>query len=74
MKRYIKANIEPRTEEYEGYFIDQYLYPDGSEEYIVDIDITGEGDEHSFGSYSEAQDFIDDLNRIEDTKHRLGIS
>ena len=70
MKRYIKAYRET-TEEYRGYFIDHYV--DGDvEEFVVDVDLAGEGDEHSFSTYSDAKDFIDDLYLMENVNKKLG--
>ena len=53
MKRYIKSSFNPKTEEYGGYFIDHYEYDDGTEEFVVDIDLVGDGDEHFFDSESD---------------------
>ena len=71
MKRYIKSSFNPKTEEYGGYFIDHYEYDDGTEEFVVDIDLVGDGDEHFFDSESDAMEFIDDLNRIDNINRHL---
>lgn len=72
MKRYIRSSYyNSETEEYRGYFIDSYLNDDDEYEYVVDIDLAGDGDEHTFNSLSEAKEFIDDLYRLEDLDKRL---
>lgn len=71
MKRYIKSSFNPKTEEYGGYFIDHYEYDDGTEEFVVDIDFADGSDEHFFNSESEAMEFIDDLNRIDNINRHL---
>lgn len=75
MKLYIKSSYsyKPNTEEYRGYFIDHYTYDDEPDEYVVDIDLAGEGDEHSFSSEQEAMEFIDDLYLTEDVNKKLGF-
>jgi len=73
MKRYIKSSFNPKTIEYGGYFIDHYEYDDGTEEFVVDIDLAGDGDEHFFDSESEAMEFIDDLNRMDNINKKLGF-
>jgi hypothetical protein len=75
MKKYIRSNREYGlidTEEYRGYFIDHYNYGDDIDEYVVDIDLGGEGDIHTFISYSDATDFIDDLYLVEKSNKKLG--
>lgn len=72
MYRYVKSFTDT-TEEYRGYFIDTYLNDDDDEyEYVVDIDLAGDGDEHTFSSFSEAKEFIDDLYLAEDVSRKLG--
>ena len=71
MYRYVKSFTDT-TEEYRGYFIDAYLNDDDEYEYVVDIDLAGEGDEHTFSSFSEAKEFIDDLYLAEDIGRKLG--
>ena len=75
MKRYIRSSYHynPKTEEYRGYFIDHYTYDDEPDEYVVDIDLAGDGDEHSFSSYSDARDFIDELYFMENVNKKLGF-
>ena len=73
MKRYVKSSFNPKTEEYGGYFIDHYEYDDGTEEFVVDIDLAGAGDEHFFDSESDAMEFIDDLNRMDNINKKLGF-
>ena len=55
-----------RIEEYRGYFIEYNAY--GEEEYTVDV----EGDDVWCNTLTEAQEFIDDLYRIEEVNRRLG--
>lgn len=80
MKKYIKSSryvmgnyyfSDAETEEYRGYFIDAYLNDDDEYEYVVDIDLAGDGDEHTFNSLSEAKEFIDDLYLLEDLDKRF---
>lgn len=71
MYRYVKSFTDT-TEEYRGYFIDTYLNDDDEYEYVVDIDLAGDGDEHTFSSFSEAKEFIDDLYLAEDVGRKLG--
>lgn len=66
MKRYIKSS-RATVEEYRGYFITYNAY--GSEEYTVDID----GDDVWCDTFSEAQEFIDDLCRMKEVNKKLGI-
>jgi len=75
MKRYIKSSsyYKPTTEEYRGYFIDHYKYDYEPDEYVVDIDLAGEGDEHSFSTEQDAREFIDDLYLMEDVNKKLGF-
>lgn len=77
MKRYIRSSYSynPKTEEYRGYFIDHYTYddPDNPDEYVVDIDLAGDGDEHFFSTYQEAREFIDELYFMEDVNKKLGF-
>lgn len=71
MKRYIRAGFYPKTDEYRGYFIDCY---EDEDLYVVDIDLAGEGDEHTFSSKQEAREFIDELYAIENVNKRLGFN
>ena len=71
MYRYVKSFTDT-TEEYRGYFIDTYLNDDDEYEYVVDIDLAGDGDEHTFSSFSEAKEFINDLYLAEDVSRKLG--
>ena len=74
MKLYIKSSYyNPKTEEYRGYFIDHYTYDDEPDEYVVDIDLAGDGDEHSFSSEQDAMEFIDDLYLAENVNKKLGF-
>ena len=75
MKLYIKSSYSynPKTEEYRGYFIDHYTYDDEPDEYVVDIDLAGDGDEHAFSSEQEAMEFIDDLYLTENVNKKLGF-
>lgn len=73
MKRYVRAGFYPKTTEYRGYFIDHYTYDNEPDEYVVDIDLAGDGDEHFFSTYQEAREFIDDLYLLEDVSRKLGF-
>lgn len=56
-----------KTEEYRGYFIEYNAY--GNEEYTVDVD----GDDIVCNTFTEAQELIDDLYRIEEVNRMLGL-
>lgn len=75
MKRYIRGSYsyKPETEEYRGYFIDHYTYDNEPDEYVVDIDLAGDGDEHFFSTEQEAREFIDDLYLMENVNKKLGF-
>lgn len=74
MKRYVRSSYySPKTEEYRGYFIDHYIYDYEPDEYVVDIDLAGEGDEHFFSTEQDAREFIDDLYLTEDVNKKLGF-
>lgn len=57
----------PNAEEYRGYFIAYNVYGEG--EYTVDV----EGNDIWCNTFTEAQEFVDDLYRIEDVSRRLGV-
>lgn len=75
MKRYIRGSYsyKPKTEEYRGYFIDRYTYDNEPDEYVVDIDLAGDGDEHFFSTEHEAREFIDNLYLMENVNKKLGF-
>lgn len=55
------------TIEYRGYFIEYNAY--GECEFTVDV----EGDDIWCNTLTEAQEFVDDLYRIENVNRRLGL-
>ncbi len=54
-----------QIEEYRGYFIEYNAY--GEEEFTVDVD----GDDVWCNTFTEAQEFIDDLIRIQEMNKKF---